>query len=129
MDKYTLADYYKWSLEDDKVFVLCEDDKIVGIVDLIEKGNYVLIDMLARNVMVKSEKVGSRLLEFSESYASMLGKKEIMVEALDTAINFYKKFNYIEKEKRFDNEWGLLTVMTKNITAYSKTKITLPIIQ
>jgi hypothetical protein len=129
MDKYTLADYYKWSLEDDKVFVLCEDDKIVGIVDLIEKGNYVLIDMLARNVMVKSEKVGSRLLEFSESYASMLGKKEIMVEALDTAINFYKKFNYIEKEKRFDNEWGLLTVMTKNITAYSKAKITLPIIQ
>ncbi|AWR95366.1 GNAT family N-acetyltransferase [Acidianus brierleyi] len=125
MDKYTLKDYYTWSLEGDKVFVLDEDNKIAGIVDLIDKGEYVLIDMLAKNILVKSEKVGSRLLEFSEDYSLKLGKNMIMIEALDTASNFYRKFDYIAKEKRFDKEWGILTIMIKYIDAlnYANNKI------
>ncbi len=126
MDRYTLKDYYNWSLEGDKVFVLEEDNKISGIIDLIDKGDYMLVDMLAKNILLKSEKVGSRLLEFSEDYSSKLGKNMIMIEALDTAVNFYKKFDYMDKERRFDEEWGMLTVMIKYIKS-PITKISIPI--
>nr|WP_280956836.1 GNAT family N-acetyltransferase [Acidianus hospitalis] len=118
MDKYSLRDYYLWKLQGDLVYVLDIDGNIAGVIDIVENNDSLLIDMLARNILVKAEKVGSRLLDFAEYLAKIKGKKLIKLEALDTAIEFYKKMGYKEVYKRFDKEWGLLTVMEKKIEKY-----------
>ncbi|ARM76155.1 GNAT family N-acetyltransferase [Acidianus manzaensis] len=115
MDKYSLKDYYLWKLQGDKVYVLDINGDIAGVEDLIEGDNYILVDMLARNKLVNAEKVGSRLLEFAEEYAKIKGKVFVIVEALDTASGFYKKLGYKEVSKRYDKEWGMLTVMAKEV--------------
>jgi len=117
MDKYSLKDYYLWKLQGDLVYVLEVDGNIAGVIDIVEKEDSLLIDMLARNTLVKAEKVGSRLLDFAEYLAKIKGKKLVKLEALNTAIGFYKKMGYKEVYKRFDKEWGILTVMEKEITA------------
>jgi GNAT superfamily N-acetyltransferase len=117
MDKYSLKDYYLWKLQGDLVYVLEVDGNIAGVIDIVEKEDNLLIDMLARNTLVKAEKVGSRLLDFAEYLAKIKGKKLVKLEALNTAIGFYKKMGYKEVYKRFDKEWGILTVMEKEITA------------
>ncbi|PVU74764.1 hypothetical protein DDW13_06240 [Acidianus hospitalis] len=117
MDKYSLKDYYLWKLQGDLVYVLDVDGNIAGVIDIVEKEDSLLIDMLARNNLVKAEKVGSRLLDFAEYLAKIKGKKLVKLEALNTAIGFYKKMGYKEVYKRFDKEWGILTVMEKEITA------------
>jgi GNAT superfamily N-acetyltransferase len=117
MDKYSLKDYYLWKLQGDLVYVLDVDGNIAGVIDIVEKEDSLLIDMLARNTLVKAEKVGSRLLDFAEYLAKIKGKKLVKLEALNTAIGFYKKMGYKEVYKRFDKEWGILTVMEKEITA------------
>ncbi|AWR97456.1 GNAT family N-acetyltransferase [Acidianus sulfidivorans JP7] len=115
MDKYSLKDYYLWKLQGDKVFLLDIDGEIAGIVDLVEEDEYILVDMLAKNKIVNAEKVGSRLLEFSEEYARIKGKKFVVVEALDTAKGFYEKLGFKEISKKYDKEWGILTVMVKEV--------------
>jgi len=117
MDKYSLKDYYLWKLQGDLVYVLDVDGNIAGVIDIVEKEDSLLIDMLARNTLVKAEKVGSRLLDFAEYLAKIKGKKLVKLEALNTAIGFYKKMGYKEVYKRFDKEWGIITVMEKEITA------------
>lgn len=57
------------------------------------------------------------MLDFAEYLAKIKGKKLVKLEALNTAIGFYKKMGYKEVYKRFDKEWGILTVMEKEITA------------
>jgi hypothetical protein len=59
MDKYSLKDYYLWKLQGDLVYVLEVDGNIAGVIDSVEKEDSLLIDMLARNTLVKAEKVGA----------------------------------------------------------------------
>ena len=115
MDKYTLKDYYLWKLQGDLVYVLDIDGNIAGVIDIVEEKDDLLVDMLAKNILVKAEKVGSRLLTFAEELAKVKGKKIVKLEALDTAEGFYKKMGYKELYKKFDKEWGILTVMVKEI--------------
>ncbi len=123
MDKYTLKDYYIWKLQGDLVYVLDIDGNIAGVIDIIEDSESLMIDMLARNILVNAEKVGSRLLNFAEDLAKIKGKKIVKLEALDTAIGFYKKMGYREIYKKIDKEWGLLTLMEKEIENYAIEKV------
>lgn len=118
MDKYSLKDYYLWKLQGDLVYVLDIEGNVAGVIDIVESEDYLLVDMLARNILVRAENVGSRLLGFAEHLAKIKGKKLVKLEALDTAVGFYKKMGYKEVYKRFDREWGLLTIMEKEIEKY-----------
>ncbi|BDC19512.1 GNAT family N-acetyltransferase [Acidianus sp. HS-5] len=123
MDKYTLKDYYLWKLQGDLVYVLDVDGNIAGVIDIIEENESLLVDMLARNILINAEKVGSRLLGFAEDLAKNKGKKTVKLEALDTAVGFYKKMGYKEIYKKIDKEWGLLTLMEKEVENYAIEKV------
>ncbi|EZQ02274.1 MULTISPECIES: GNAT family N-acetyltransferase [Acidianus] len=115
MDKYGLKDYYIWNLQGDEVYVIDVNGEIAGVVDIIEGLDYIIVDMLARNKLVDVRGIGSSLLSFAEDYAKSKMKHKVIVEALDTAKDFYLKKGYTPLFIRDDNEWGKLTVMVKYV--------------
>jgi len=115
MDRYTLADYYRWKLRGDIVLVAEEDGKIMGVVDVVKKGDYLLIDMIAVNKPFQGRGVGSMLLKKVEEISTSMRKKGVILEALDSAVNFYLKRGFSVESRRIDKRFGVLTLMKKDV--------------
>jgi predicted GNAT family N-acyltransferase len=118
MDKFTLADYYSWSLEEDSHVVVREiDGNISAVLYLTIHNDYIMIEMIVRNKEFASSKgSGGDLIKAVETIiARYYGKKEIRLEAMDQVVDYYLKFLKYEKydEPYKDHDWGLLVPMRK----------------
>ncbi|BBG23001.1 GNAT family N-acetyltransferase [Sulfuracidifex tepidarius] len=115
MDKYTTKDYYNWKRKGDIVLVIEDNGIIKGIADVVVKGDYLLLDMIAVHALFHGQGVGSKLLNKVEELAGNMNKKGVILEALDSAVNFYRKHGFVPSHQRIDREFGVLTVMKKEI--------------
>ncbi len=117
MDNYSLATYYRWGLEPDTYTIVYEpEDRIFGIMTVSIRDDYASIEMLGRNSLVVPKGSGRVLVQVAENIAHDLGKKEVRLDSLDTAVDFYRQLGYEQSAKKFiDAEFGLLTPMKKRL--------------
>ena len=116
MDKYALRDYYAWSLLPNELVVLYEvGGDIAGIIEMTANEDHMMIEMVARNILVAASGVGTRLMSVAENVARQLGKDEIRLESLDGVVAWYDgPLGYEEYTDRFyDPEFGWLTPKRK----------------
>ncbi len=115
MDSYDLEDYYQWGLEPDAYTIVYKpDERILGAMSVELHADHLYIAMLGRN-SVAIGPVGSLLVRVAEDIARELGKPEVRLDSLDTAVAFYdEKCGYEEYADRFHEEgFGLLTPKKK----------------
>ena len=118
MDKFTLSDYYKWSLEENSHIIVREvDGNISAVLYLTIHDDHIMIEMVVRNKeFVSSKGSGGDLIKAVETViARYHKKKEIRLEAMGQVADYYLKFLKYEKygEPYKDSDWGLLVPMKK----------------
>jgi hypothetical protein len=119
MDKYTLREYHVWSeLSNELVIVYTpEGEEVAGVIEIIVEKDFMIVEKVAKNLLVEASGVGPKLMSLAEGIARVLGRKEIRLEALDTTVEWYDdKLGYVEYATvEFDEEWGELTPKRKTI--------------
>ena len=123
MDKFTLADYYAWSLEENSHVIVREiDENITAVLYLTIHTDHIMIEMVVRNKeSVYSKGSGGDLIKAAETIiARYYGKKEIRLEAMGQVVDYYTKFLKYEKyaESYNDYDWGLLVPMRKRLVSF-----------
>jgi hypothetical protein len=117
MDRYTLKDYFEWSLDSNSLVIVREiEGKVAGVLYLTVRPGYIMIEMLARNKLLDYPGVGGDLVRVVERVvAPRLGITEIRVEALPDVVSYYDKTLGYEEcgEPYQDSEWGSLTPKRK----------------
>lgn len=117
MDRYSLRQYYEWSLEPDALVIVREvEGQIAGIQYLTVHNGYIMLEMLARNKLLQYPGAGGDLVRVVERrVAPQLGISEIRMEALQHVVRYYDDvLGYEESGKPYrDSEWGLLTPKRK----------------
>lgn len=117
MDIYDLEDYYRWSIEPNSYSIVYKVEvRVWGVMNLEMREDHVYIAMLGRNVVAVGP-VGSLLVRVAEDIARELGKPEVRLDSLDTAVIFYdEKCGYEEYADRFHEEsFGVLTPKKKRL--------------
>jgi ribosomal protein S18 acetylase RimI-like enzyme len=101
-----MTDDYRHHVAAGNVWLLLLDGQVVGLIVLLPKSNYMLLD----NVAVAPEKqgrgLGSRLMYFAEVRTRQCGLKEIQLytnEQMVENIAFYNKLGYRETDRRLDS--------------------------
>jgi len=101
-----MTDDYRHHVATGNAWVLVLASKVVGLIVLLPKSNYMLLD----NVAVAPEKqgrgFGSRLMYFAEVRTRQCALKEIQLytnELMLENIAFYKKLGYQETDRRLDS--------------------------
>jgi N-acetylglutamate synthase-like GNAT family acetyltransferase len=122
MDRFSLADYYRWSLQSDNfVFLAVDGRKRLGVCRLIltEEGGerFVTLEMLAVEDSEQGSGVGLGLVLVAERIARSLGAAEVHLEALGTATaGWYARQGYSQEGiPQEDPEWGRLIPMRKRV--------------
>lgn len=123
MDKFTLADYYAWSLEENSHVVVREiGGNITAVLYLTIHDDHMMIEMVVRNKeSVYSKGSGGDLIKAAETViARYYGKKEIRLEAMEQVSGYYAKFLKYEKYGKpyTDPDWGLLVPMKKLLVPF-----------
>ncbi|MHB9161320.1 MAG: hypothetical protein ACYC6W_10640 [Nitrosotalea sp.] len=110
MDKFTLADYYEWSLEENSHVIVREiDENISAVLYLTLHDDHIMIEMAVRNKeFVSSKGSGGDLIKAVETViARYYGKKEIRLEAMEQVADYYTKFLKYEKyDKPYKDSTG-----------------------
>lgn len=124
MDRFSLEDYYRWSQgENSIVFVIESGNEISAICHLLVFEKKIMLNMLARNILISAHGAGTSLLSFVEGFASnVLGIHEITLESLDreNLLRFYQKRGFVmQKPAVEDKKWGKLYPMLKRIASSS----------
>lgn len=117
MDRYSLRDYYEWSLGTDALVIVREVEGLVaGVQYLTVHGSFIMLEMLARNKLLDYTGAGGDLVRVVERViAPQLGITEIRMEALQHVVKYYDDvLGYEETGKPYkDPEWGMLTPKRK----------------
>jgi hypothetical protein len=117
MDRYTLRQYYDWSLEPDALVIVREiEGAVAGVLYMTAHGGYIMLEMLARNKLLDYSGTGGDLVRAIERVvAPQLGVTEIRMEALQHVVRYYDDaLGYEETGRSYrDPEWGLLTPKRK----------------
>ncbi len=117
MDRYSLRQYYEWSLEPDALVIVREvEGQIAGVQYLTVHNGNIMLEMLARNKLLQYPGAGGDLVRVVERrVAPQLGISEIRMEALQHVVRYYDDvLGYEESGKPYrDSEWGLLTPKRK----------------
>jgi predicted GNAT family N-acyltransferase len=121
MDKFSLADYYKWSLEENSHVLVREvDENITAVLYLTIHDDHIMIEMVVRNKeSVYSKGSGGDLIKAIETIiAKYYNKTEIRLEAMEQVVSYYEKFlKYVKYGKPYaDPGWGSLVPMKKLLT-------------
>lgn len=121
MDRFTLEDYYKWSLEENSLVIVREiEGNIAGMLYLTIHDDHIMIEMVVRNKLhVSSRGSGGDLIKVVETIiARRYNKKEIRLEAMEQVVDYYETSLRYEKydQSYNDNDWGMLTPMKKQLT-------------
>jgi len=120
MDKFTLEDYYRWSLEKNSLVIVREmENNIAGVLYLTIQ-DHIMIEMVIRNKSLPESKgAGGDLIKVVEKIiARYYNKNEIRLEAMDQVVDYYDHILKYEKydEPYEDKDWGVLTPMKKRLT-------------
>lgn len=117
MDRFTLRQYYEWSLEPDALVIVREvEGKVAGVQYLTVRSGHIMLEMLARNKLLQYPGAGGDLVRVVERIvAPQLGITEIRMEALQHVVRYYDDvLRYEEYGTPYrDPEWGLLTPKRK----------------
>ncbi len=116
MDRYTLRDYLKWNERPNEVgFVYKVEGAIAGILDISVPNDFIMVEMVGKNVLVQASAVGTKLMSLAENIARQLGKKEIRLESLDSVVRWHDEHvGYVEYDQPYDDsEFGRLTPKRK----------------
>jgi hypothetical protein len=123
MDRYSLSDYYDWSLESDALVVVREiEEQVAGVQYLTVHRDYIMLEMLARNKLLPFRGAGGDLVRVVERIiAPQLGVSEIRMEALQEVVRYYDDtLEYQEYAMPYESPgWGLLTPKRKLLPARS----------
>ncbi len=89
MDKYTLTDYYRWSLQQDNLVILrTKRGTPLAVMRLIIRGGYISLDMLASNQNYQHQGLGTEMLTLlGKIIAPFFDKTEVRLEALSVVVN------------------------------------------
>ncbi|MDE1831868.1 MAG: hypothetical protein KGI02_05790 [Thaumarchaeota archaeon] len=123
MDEFTLADYYRWSLEENSHVIVREiDGNISAVLYLSIHDDHIMIEMVVRNKeLVSSKGSGVDLIKAVETIiARYYEKNEIRLESMEQVADYYAKFLKYEKygEPYKDPDWGLLVPMKKLLSRF-----------
>lgn len=111
-----MTDDYHRHVAQGNVWVLLEDNEIVGLVVLMPKPDYMLLDNVAVTPEKQRRGFGRRLMCFAEARARQCGYKEIQLytnELMQENIILYKHLGYRETDRRLDG--GFKRVFMKKL--------------
>lgn len=80
-----------------------ENDKIIGSVLLVEKGNQLYLGMLTVSPELQNSGIGKKLLAEAENHAKTLGLSSIIMTVIsvrEELLNWYKRHGYVDTGKR-----------------------------
>lgn len=118
MDRYTLGDYYQWSLEYNSLVIIREiEGRIAAVALVMIHDDYVMLEMLVRNKIYSySGSAGDLVILVEKLIAPYYGKKEVRLEAMEHIIPYYSGIRYkIYGKPYYDINWGDLTPMKKRL--------------
>ncbi len=90
---------YREVITNDTVYVLEYENQLAGVLVLINKGEYVLLDNIVVAPDFQGRSLGKQLMEFAEIYAKEHGKTEIRLctnEKMHESIKIYHHLGYME---------------------------------
>jgi len=118
MDRYTLRDYFQWSLlPNDLVIIHVVEGNVAGLVEITARDDYITVEMLGKNTLIEATGVGTKLMSLVENIARQLGVSQIRLEALDSVVSWYDDVLGYEEydDVIYDAEFGRLTPKKKVI--------------
>lgn len=98
-----MLDDYAELIQRHKVFVLAEEDNIIGVLVLIEKDQGFLLDNVAVNPAYQRRGLGRKLIEFAEAEALRLGFSSIILYTnvqMTENIDLYRKLGFVETGRK-----------------------------
>jgi ribosomal protein S18 acetylase RimI-like enzyme len=98
-----MLDDYAKLIQQYKVFVLTDQENIIGVLVLIAKEQDLLLDNLAVHPDYQRRGFGRKLIELAEAEALRLGFSTISLYTnvqMTENIDLYKKLGFIETERR-----------------------------
>lgn len=100
-----LADYSEL-ISKSLVYVATDQEQIKGLIVLLLKGNYLLIDNVAVHNLFQRQGIGRRLIEFAFMSAKEAGLQEVRLytnELMSENLLYYAKFGFIELNRATEN--------------------------
>jgi hypothetical protein len=121
MNRYSLNDYYKWSLESNSLVLVKErNEEIFAVSYLTIHDSYITIEMFSRNSLVDSKGIGANMLRVIFEYICKPNEiYEVRLEAIKNAVSYYDSYlpielQFTEYDEPFPGEgWGVLTPKKK----------------
>ena len=98
-----MLDDYAELIRQHKVFVLTDQENIIGVLVLMEKEQTLLLDNVAVHPDYQRSGLGRKLMEFAEAEALHLGFTSIILYTnvqMTENIDLYKKLGFVETERR-----------------------------
>lgn len=97
-------------------------DALIATAVLVPEGNSLKMQRVAVNPSHRNENIGSRMMEFCETWAREHEFDNIYCHARDTAVNFYVKNKYSKEGDYFDEDRIPHLKMVKHL-AHSTTNL------
>ena len=101
-----LADYKELILKKLVFVVTCKEDELKGLIVLIPRENYLLIDNLAVHPNFQRQGIGQELIEFAIAFAKEARLQEVHLytnELMTENLMYYPKFGFIEVDRRIED--------------------------
>jgi ribosomal protein S18 acetylase RimI-like enzyme len=112
-----VTDDYRRQIEAGNVWVLLQDDQLVGLVVLVLQRDHMLLDNVAVAPERQGRKLGRALIGFAEAKARECGYNEIHPytnELMHQNLALYKRLGYQETARRLDSGFRRV-FMTKTL--------------
>lgn len=100
-----LADYAEL-ISKRLVYVAADQEKIQGLIVLLVKGDYLLVENIAVRNLFQGQGIGRSLMEFAFMSAEAVGLQEVRLytnELMSENLLYYAKFGFIELNRVTEN--------------------------
>jgi len=90
------------------VYVATDQEQIKGLIVLLLKGNYLLIENVAVHNLFQGQGIGRRLIEFAFMSAEEAGLQEVRLytnELMSENLLYYAKFGFIELNRSIEDSY------------------------
>ena len=96
-------------------FCVYDNNSVVGCARVNQSGDVLHIGRVAVNTSLRGKGYGRKLFEFIECYAKEKQIKSLELDAIETAVGFYKKMGFITVGDFFEEAGWPHINMVKNI--------------
>jgi ribosomal protein S18 acetylase RimI-like enzyme len=100
-----LADYMEL-ISKNLVYVISDNEELQGLIVLIPKENFLLIENVAVHPSFQGQGIGRKLIEFAITFAEEACIQEVRLytnELMTENLMYYPKFGFIEVERRIED--------------------------